>query len=96
MFKNEDVNRNNCIFMLTTLPQDYVKRMYPVVQKAAQWHMDVSKDFGLPRKLQNTYDVLGLNAYDLAAYNSAFHLLAMRAAEEIAKALGKSYDLCCL
>ena len=29
---------------------------YPVVKRAAEWQMSVSKDFGVPVKLETTYD----------------------------------------
>lgn len=59
-----------------------------MAMKAAEWHMSVSSQYGIPVKLQNTYDILALNQYTFSTYNSAFHLLAMRAAEELAKAMG--------
>ncbi|KAK6180933.1 hypothetical protein SNE40_008897 [Patella caerulea] len=62
--------------------------LWPYAKRAAEWHILVSKRYGLPYRLQNTYDVIGLDAYDICTYNSAFHLLGMRAAEELAKVMG--------
>ncbi|ESO93556.1 hypothetical protein LOTGIDRAFT_161662 [Lottia gigantea] len=65
--------------------QDFAKELYPNAKKAAQWHILSARSSGTLIRMVNTYDVLGQNAYDVCAYNSVFHLLAMRAAEELAK-----------
>lgn len=64
---------------------DLLKEMYPVIVKAADWHISTTGSYGIPIRLQNTYDVLALNAYTFSAYNSAFHLLAMKAAHRAAQ-----------
>ena len=61
---------------------------YPTVKKAAQWQMDVSKPLGVPERLETTYDILGFPHYQLSAYASAFHLIAMRASSALATAAG--------
>eukprot|EP00927_Polykrikos_kofoidii_P071217 TRINITY_DN67517_c0_g1_i1.p1 TRINITY_DN67517_c0_g1~~TRINITY_DN67517_c0_g1_i1.p1 ORF type:complete len:1064 (+),score=165.60 TRINITY_DN67517_c0_g1_i1:141-3332(+) len=62
-----------------------VKAFWPIAKKAAQWHIDVAKESGVPEKQCNTYDILGPQQHKQVSYNSAFHLLAMRAAEELAR-----------
>ncbi|CAD5124032.1 DgyrCDS12336 [Dimorphilus gyrociliatus] len=66
---------------------DLLKEMYPVIIKAADWHINTTGSYGIPINLQNTYDILALNAYTFSAYNSAFHLLAMKVAEHLARAM---------
>ncbi|CAH1781975.1 unnamed protein product [Owenia fusiformis] len=62
----------------------FLKEMWPYAKKAAQWHMSVCGSGHLPLKLQNTYDVLGLNAYSISAYNTGFHILALKVAQKLA------------
>ena len=65
-----------------------LSKLWLNVKNAAQWHINVSKKFGVPEHLVNTYDVLGQDHYDLCAFNSAFHILAMAAARELASVMG--------
>jgi len=65
-----------------------LKEFYPNAKRAAQWHISVSQEFGIPYRLVSTYDILGLDQYNVTAYNSVFHLLAMKAAEKLATAMG--------
>ena len=65
-----------------------LKALWPNAKLAAQWHMDVSSKYGVPTHLVNTYDVLAQDQYDLCSYNSAFHLLALAAARELATVMG--------
>ncbi len=67
---------------------DTLTKLWNNVKRAAQWHIDVSHRYGIPEKLVNTYDVLMQNKYDLCSFNSAFHLLAMVAAKQVALAVG--------
>jgi non-lysosomal glucosylceramidase len=69
-----------------------LKLYYPTVKRAAEWQMNVSATFGVPLKLQTTYDILGFTKYELSSYSSIFHLMAMRAAAELAKASGETAD----
>jgi non-lysosomal glucosylceramidase len=57
---------------------------YPTVKRAASWQMNVSASFGVPTKLQSTYDILGFPSYDIAAYTSVFHIAALAATVEMA------------
>ena len=61
---------------------------YPTVKRAAQWQMNVSRAFKVPTKLQTTYDILNFPQYDVAAYNSVFHMAAMAATAQLAQAAG--------
>jgi non-lysosomal glucosylceramidase len=61
---------------------------YPTAKRAAQWQMDKSKEFGVPLGLETTYDIMGFPKYQLSAYTSVFHLLAMRATMELAMLSG--------
>lgn len=47
---------------------------------------------GLPLRMTNTYDILQLQRYDHAFYNSVMFLLGLRAAEEMAE-VQKDVDL---
>ena len=62
--------------------------LWPNAKLAAQWHINISAEYGVPTHLVNTYDVLAQHHYDLCSYNSGFHLLAMAAARELALAVG--------
>lgn len=61
---------------------------YPTVKRAAEWQMNVSATYGVPLKLQTTYDILGFTRYELSSYSSVFHIMAMKAAAELATAAG--------
>lgn len=74
--------------LLLPSPQ-VVTELWPNAKRAAQWHLDRSVKHGIPTYLITTYDILGLGAYPFATYNGAFHLLAMRAATELALLMGE-------
>ena len=61
---------------------------WPTVKRAAEWQLNVSSVYGVPLRLQTTYDILGFTKYELSAYASAFHILAMQAASTLALAVG--------
>lgn len=61
---------------------------YPTVKRAAQWQMMRAEELGLPQHLETTYDILQFPQYQLSAYASVFHLLAMSATVELAKVAG--------
>lgn len=63
--------------------------LWPHVKLAAEWHMSISATDGIPRNLVTTYDIVGLVAYQHSTYSSAFHLLAMQAAEKLAYQMGE-------
>ena len=63
--------------------------LWPHAKLAAEWQMSISATDGIPRNLVTTYDILGLVAYRHSTYSSAFHLLAMQAAERLAYQMGE-------
>lgn len=67
-----------------------LQSLWPHVEKAAQWQIDVSADVGIPQHLVATYDILALNKYPTATYNGVFHLMAMKAAAALSKAVGNN------
>eukprot|EP00731_Ephydatia_muelleri_P017942 Em0010g1040a len=67
--------------------RNLIKELWPVTKLAAQWQMNVTIDY-LPTCLVCTYDILDLDQYKFTTFNSAFHLLAMKAAELLAYAAG--------
>ena len=64
--------------------QQVVADLYNASRNAAQWFIDRSQAEGIPGGLVDTYDILNLAKYPYDAYSSAFHLLAMKAAETLA------------
>lgn len=66
----------------------FLQQMWPYVAKGAQWQMSVSQQYGLPAHLVSTYDILGLDKYPVATYNSIFHLMAMRVCVELSTVMG--------
>ena len=44
----------------------------------------VSSTYGVPYKLETTYDVLQFPSYQLSAYASTFHLAVLKATAELA------------
>lgn len=67
---------------------ELLTELWPRVKKAAQWQISTAAQYGVPTKLVATYDILGLDKYAYAAYNSVFHLLALSAAHDLAVAVG--------
>ena len=64
-----------------------LKTYWPVIQKAVSWINSTALEFGVPYKLETTYDVLGFPKYELSTYASAFHILALMAARELGVAM---------
>jgi non-lysosomal glucosylceramidase len=52
------------------------------------WQLKHSATYQLPVKLETSYDILGFPSYELAAYNSMFHIATLAAAAELADAMG--------
>jgi len=65
--------------------KSFLDGIWPYLKKAAQWQIGRSAKYGLPTRLQNTYDWWEFDKKDLVAYNGFLHLAAMRAAEKIAQ-----------
>lgn len=61
---------------------------WPVAKKGIQWQLSTATQFGLPYKLQTTYDILGFPKYSLSAYTSVFHLAVLKAGAVLASAAG--------
>lgn len=68
--------------------EESLRLYYPTVKRAAMWQMNRSAGFGVPEGLETTYDILKFPSYQLSTYASVFHLAAMRATEELARASG--------
>eukprot|EP00043_Microstomoeca_roanoka_P010110 m.96381 g.96381 ORF g.96381 m.96381 type:complete len:1092 (-) comp14791_c0_seq2:334-3609(-) len=67
-----------------------LEALWPHVLQGAQWQMSVSQEYGIPAHLVATYDILGLDQYPTATYNAIFHLMAMKAAQELALVMGNA------
>ena len=59
-----------------------------VVKGVVRWQLNVSAAYGVPYRLQTTYDLLGFPRFEIAAYNSVFHIATLAAAAELADAMG--------
>ena len=73
----------------TNVTSAVLQDLWPHAKLAAEWHMNISITDKLPNHLETTYDILGLSGYKYSTYSSAFHLLAMLAAERLAYQMGK-------
>jgi uncharacterized protein (DUF608 family) len=68
--------------------RQYLDRVWGTVKRAAAWQMRRSAKFGLPERMENTYDWWHFGEKDLVAYNAFLHLAAMLAAERLAQVEG--------
>jgi non-lysosomal glucosylceramidase len=66
--------------------KSFLDSMWPHIKQAAAWQIHRSDAFGLPQKLENTYDWWRFGEKNLVSYNAFLHLCAMLAAEKIANA----------
>jgi len=64
--------------------KDFLNSIWPNVKKAAAWQIHRSEAYGLPQKLENTYDGWQFAEKNLVSYNAFLHLSAMLAAEKLA------------
>jgi non-lysosomal glucosylceramidase len=64
-----------------------VKLYWETVKKVVLWQLKSSAAYGVPSKLETSYDLLGFPAYEIAAYNSVFHIATLAAAAELADAM---------
>jgi len=62
----------------------FLDAIWPNLRAAAAWQIERSEAYGLPQKLENTYDWWQFGDKDLVSYNAFLHLAAMAAAEKIA------------
>ena len=65
-----------------------VERFWPAAQRAIAWQIGACEQIGLPWRLVCTYDIIDFQQYNTSAFNSFVHLAAMRAAGELARAVG--------
>ena len=73
-----------------TADEDFLRELWPAAKAAAEWQMDRADNPsapGLPHHLIDTYDGLGLNAYNASSFSGFFHLLAMKSARVLALAV---------
>ena len=73
----------------TSVTSAVLRDLWPHAKRAAEWQMNISSIDAIPRHLVDTYDILGFDAYQHSTYSSAFHLLAMKAAEKLAYEMGE-------
>ena len=69
---------------------DFVKSLWQSVVKATKWMVNNAQSQGLdlPTRCQTTYDHFGFDRQDSVVYNAFIYLVALRAAESLAKAVG--------
>jgi uncharacterized protein (DUF608 family) len=74
----------------------FLKDMYPHVLAGVKWQLSASSSFGLPERLQCTYDIPGMDRYPTTTFNSFMHLAALRACMELALVMNDSttYNTC--
>jgi hypothetical protein len=69
-------------------PLPWLRQIYPSVAAAVGWQLSQSIKYGLPTRLQTSYDWFGFDTADLCSYNAFMHLAALRAAEALAAVVG--------
>jgi non-lysosomal glucosylceramidase len=62
----------------------FLDSVWPNLEKAAEWQIHRSEAYGLPQKLENTYDWWQFGDKDIVSYNAFLYLGSMAAAEKIA------------
>ena len=67
----------------------YLNQVWSNVKKAADWQIHRSAKYGLPERLENSYDWWHFGEKDLVAYNAFLHLAALLAAEKMARVEGE-------
>ena len=73
---------------LWTADRRFLDELWPAARKAAQWQIGRSRSFGLPARLNNTYDWWAFQDKDVVAYNAVLHLAALEAADRLAEIKG--------
>ena len=91
------------IFILETLEfyrwtndMTFLKDMYPHVVAGINWQIKVASSFGLPERLECTYDIPNLSQYPTTTFNSFLHLAVLRGCMELALVMNDSttYNNC--
>ena len=85
----------NTCFVLE-LYQDYLwsgdrtllAELWPAAKRALQWQMGRAEQYGLPARLNNSYDWFFFTDKDLVAYNAFLHLAALAAGRRLAAVAG--------
>lgn len=89
--KMSDVSSMFIIYVLELLKWSgdrvSLEMYWPTIKRAADWQVSVAAELGLPKNLQNTYDILHLMDFDVSTYSAVFHILAMRGAAQLATAM---------
>lgn len=83
---------DGCTAFILVVYQDYLwmgdreftAEVWPMVKKAAEWQINRAAEFGLPDRLDNSYDWFAFADKDLVSYNAFLHLAALKAAERLA------------
>lgn len=73
---------------LWTNDRKLLDALWPHARKAARWQIERARRFGLPERLNNTYDWWRFEWKDVVAYNAVLHLAALQAASRLAKIEG--------
>ena len=61
-----------------------LQQAWPAVVDAVKWSIAMSKAQGLPAHLVCTYDILGMEVYNMTTFNGVLHLAMMKAAIHLA------------
>ena len=73
---------------LWTNDRKLLDALWPHARKATLWQIERARRYGLPDRLNNTYDWWGFDGKDVVAYNAIMQLAALRAAAQLAKIEG--------
>ena len=66
----------------------FLGELWPVAKRALQWQMRRAARYGLPARLNNSYDWFFFTDKDLVAYNAFLHLAALEAGKRLAAVAG--------
>lgn len=66
-----------------------LKLYWENVKQVVHWQLNQSATYEVPLKLETSYDLLGFPSFEIAAYNSVFHIATLAAAAELADAMGE-------
>ena len=66
----------------------FLAPLWPVAKRALQWQMRRADRYGLPARLNNSYDWFFFADKDLVSYNAFLHLAALKAGKRLATVAG--------
>ena len=74
----------------------FLAELWPAARRALQWQLRRAERYGLPARLNNSYDWFFFADKDLASYNAFLHLAALEAGRRLAAAAGDAtfVDVC--